>query len=603
MRKTFLAFSLVVALISGAFAQTSYEETNVLMADHKIMELGDKYLALLSNLYPEEATRLGTGIYHDQLLQRDKQSEIRRSKSIESLQKTLLAINPKKLSVNRRMQYYTLLEQVNKKVFEEKTLDQLTQDPLWYLQSLDSIYDILEKKYTNSEDRLRDIIKRLEALPQILEQGEENIENAPDLRMRLAAQQAQIAYSSFGELYNVLYKMAKAEQTQQKVKESTNVAKEALKKYADFLKENLEKKEYVDFRLGEENYSALLKNVYFLSEPIEKYQKIVEAEVEDAQKFLKSLLAPYMMDILNDDEKAQRTDEDGNFIILPSDYYLVRNAKFAQTPILGEIAPTYASLYQKASQYFAEKELFVMPDLALSLQRNPQYLRQPYTASLYLAPYPFATRQNADLLLNIPSEEDENALTNLFTYSDIKIDVAQKLLPGINLSYNATLDNQQVLIKVSDDMFYINGWAAYALKFAQKEGFFDDEADNLNIAWLNYKRALYALADIKMQTKVLNYTQALDMLISGGINDEEATEKIDFLAVNPANALSYVIGAKEFEKLNSKYQKKLKDKFSQLEFNNKILSLGRVPLNVLAEGLEQAYKTKPVESFFNTMYF
>lgn len=603
MRKTFLAFSLVVALISGAFAQTSYEETNVLMADHKIMELGEKYLALLSNLYPEEATRLGTGIYHDQLLQRDKQSEIRRGKSIESLQKTLLAINPKKLSVYRRAQYYTLLQQVNKKIFEEKTLNQLTQDPLWYLQSLNSIYDILEKKNVSSEDRLRDIIKRLEALPQIFDQAQDNIENAPDLRVRLAAQKAQIAYNSFDELYASLYKMAKAEPIQQKIKGIIDTAKESLKKYSDFLKENLEKKEYVDFRLGEENYSALLRDVYFLNEPVAKYQKTVEEEVEETQNFLKSLLAPYMMDILSEDEKAQRTDEKGSLIIFPSDYYLVRNAKFAKTPTLGEIAPNYASLYQKASQYFAEKELFAMPDLALSLQRNPQYLRQPYTASLYLPPYHFAARQNSDLLLNIPLEKDANVLTNLFTYSDIKIDVAQKLMPGINLSYNATLDNQQVLIKISDDMFYINGWTAYALNFAQKEGFFDEEADNLNIAWLNYKRALYALADIKMQTKELNYTQTLDMLISAGINDEEATEKIDFLAVNPANALSYIIGAKEFEKLNSKYQKKLKDKFTQLEFNNKILSLGRVPLNVLAESLDQAYKTKPIESFFNTMYF
>ena len=155
MRKTFLAFSLVAVLISGALAQTAYEETNVLMADQKIMELGDKYLALLSDKYPEEATRLGTGIYHDQLLQRDRQSEIQRAKSIEALQKTLKEINPKKLSVQRRMQYYTLLGQVNKKVFETETLNQLTQDPLWYLQSLDSIYDIVEKNYEPNTQYLR----------------------------------------------------------------------------------------------------------------------------------------------------------------------------------------------------------------------------------------------------------------------------------------------------------------------------------------------------------------------------------------------------------------------------------------------------------------
>ena len=106
-----------------------------------------------------------------------------------------------------------------------------------------------------------------------------------------------------------------------------------------------------------------------------------------------------------------------------------------------------------------------------------------------------------------------------------------------------------------------------------------------------------------MQTKELNYTQTLDMLISGGINDEEANAQIDFLAINPLYAVSYIVGAKEFERLNEQYKKKLKEDYKQKVFNEKILSLGRVPLNVLAEGLEQAYKIKPVESFFNTTYF
>ena len=603
MRRTFLALTLLIALVTGGFAQVITEETKVLMADHKIMELGDKYLALLANLYPEEATRLGTGIYHDKLLQRDKQSQITRNKSIEALQRTLVNIDPDTLSVRRRMQYYTLLEQVNKKVFEEKTINQLTQDPLWYLESLDSVYDILEKKYTNNEDRLRDIIKRLEVLPQILQQGEDNLQNAPDLRMRLAAQKAQIAYSYFGEISDPLSEMAKAEQTKEKVRTVCVAAKESLKKYADFLKTTLEKKEYTDFRLGEEEYKKLLADVYFIDGSLAKHQKIIEAEIQATKKVLTDLLTPYLLDILNDDEKAQRTDELGNMTVLPYDYYLVRNAKFAQAPKVRELANVYIQNYQQAAQYFADREIFEVPQLPLSIKNDPQYLRQEYTPSSYLAPYPFASKKNSDLLLNVPSEDNKDIMSKIFTYSDIKIDVAQKLLPGIGLSYNATMDDQQVITNISNDIFYLNGWSHYALNFAKEQGYFEDEADILNIAWINYKRALYALADIKMQTKELNYTQTLDMLISAGINDEEAGAQVDFLAVNPAHALSYVIGAKEFERLNTRYQKKLKDKFNAMEFYKKILSLGRVPLNVLAEGLEQSYREKPIESFFNTTYF
>ena len=603
MRKIFLAFSLIGVLITGAFAQLNYEETTALMADHKIMELGDKYLALLSNMYPEEATRLGTGVYHDQLLQRDKQNQTTRIKSLEALQKTLKQINPKKLSVNKRMQYYTLLGQVNKKIFEEKTLDQFSKDPLWYLQSLVSVYDIVEKNFTKKEDRVRDAIKRLEAFPQILQQGQENINNAPDLKMRLAAQKAQIAYASFGELSAKLEKLASSEQAKEKIKRASENSKKALKSYYDFLKETLEKQDYTDFRLGQENYLALLRDVYFVDGTIAKHTKNIETEIQHAREVLTTMLAPYMEDILNEEEKAQRTDSLGNIIILPSDYYLVKNAKFASAPQKEYIADAYVSNYEQAVKFFTEKELVAMPVLALALENNPQFLRQEYVMSDYLAPYPFAERKNSDLLLSVPLAKGKNVGPQLFTYSDIKIDTVQQLLPGISLSYNATNDSQQVLINVSDDMFYINGWKQYALQFAQEQGYFEEEADKLNIAWLNYKRALYAYADIKMQTKELNYTQTLDMLINAGIRDEEATAKVDYLAVNPLEALSYIVGAKEFEKLNLKYKKKLKDNFSQLQFNNNILSLGRVPLKVLGEGIDQAYKVKPVESFFSTTYF
>lgn len=604
MRKTFLALTLVGALFSGAFAQVITEETNVLMADHKIMELGDKYLALLSNMYSEEATRLGTGIYHDQLLQRDKQSQITRGKAVEALQKTLQSINPKKLSVKRRMQYYTLLEQVNKKVFEEKTLDQLNQDPMWYMESLSSVYDIMEKEYANKEDRMRDIIKRIEALPQILEQGKENLRNAPDLRLRLAAQKTQEAYLSFDDIYDSLEKMAKAEQTKAKVTEVCKKAKEALKSYYEFLKTTLETKNYSDFRLGEENYLYLLKDIYFINGTIAQHTKYLEDELVIRKQILVDLLAPYLLESLNEEEQAQRLDDLGNMLVLPSDYYIVRSVKFAKAPETYNIAQTYANNYKEAASFFTEKELVSMPSLPLALKNNPKFLRNNNSLSYYLAPYPFAPKKTSDLLLNLPEEEsNQDMFSKQFTYSDIKIDVAQKLIPGISLSYNATAEEQQVLVNVSDDMFYLNGWSAYALKLAQNQGYFDDEADIINIAWLNYKRVLYALADVKMQTKELNYTQTLDMLISAGINDEEATAQVDYMAVNPAQALSYVLGEKEFERVTAKFQKKLKDKFNQKEFNEKILSLGRVPLNVLEEGIEQSYKAKPIDSLFNTTYF
>ena len=71
---------------------------------------------------------------------------------------------------------------------------------------------------------------------------------------------------------------------------------------------------------------------------------------------------------------------------------------------------------------------------------------------------------------------------------------------------------------------------------------------------------------------------------------QEAKIYLNYLALRPFEAVSYILGAQEFHRLKVKYQKQLGKKFDLLTFHTKVLSVGRVPLKSLEEVLEKTYK-------------
>ena len=248
MRKLLLiAFaSLLSAGVFAAHAQakayTADTDTDTLMMDHKVLELGDKYVAVLSSMFQEEATRAGTLGYHSDLQERDIQAQVSRRQTLLSLQEALGRINPKALSSYTKVDYYTLKEIISEKLFAIDTENELSKNPLWYLQSVDTVYDILLKDYASRADRQRDALKRVQALPEILEQGKVNLDNPPDLYLRLAIEKAQLAYSSFNNVNFLLTKLSMDEYTKDQTKKACAAAQTALKSYADFLKDTMLKR-------------------------------------------------------------------------------------------------------------------------------------------------------------------------------------------------------------------------------------------------------------------------------------------------------------------------------------------------------------------------
>ena len=111
------------------------------------------------------------------------------------------------------------------------------------------------------------------------------------------------------------------------------------------------------------------------------------------------------------------------------------------------------------------------------------------------------------------------------------------------------------------------------------------------------------MVDYELQTKNMDYKSALEYIKASGIQEDEAKTALNYLALRPFDAVSYIVGAQEFARLRNKYKKQQGKEFDILTFHTKVLSVGRIPLIALEDALEKAYTKKEVDSFFSMTYF
>ena len=125
----------------------------------------------------------------------------------------------------------------------------------------------------------------------------------------------------------------------------------------------------------------------------------------------------------------------------------------------------------------------------------------------------------------------------------------------------------------------------YAEGLAAESGWYDGDLEGL-LGQLDSAlfRARRLVVDTGLHAQHWTRQQAIDYGI-------EASE-VERYVVFPGQACSYMIGQLKIVELREKARKALGDKFSLREYHDLVLNIGTVPLDVLAQQLDQWIKWK-----------
>ena len=132
---------------------------------------------------------------------------------------------------------------------------------------------------------------------------------------------------------------------------------------------------------------------------------------------------------------------------------------------------------------------------------------------------------------------------------------------------------------------YVEGWGLYSEKLADEMGLFRDEAERFGmldaVAW----RAARLVVDTGLHALHWSRQRSIDFLLEAGLSETDATIETDRYIAWPGQALTYMIGCREIERLRGELTARNGSGFDLREFHDQVLAHGSLPLATLSREL------------------
>jgi uncharacterized protein (DUF885 family) len=207
-------------------------------------------------------------------------------------------------------------------------------------------------------------------------------------------------------------------------------------------------------------------------------------------------------------------------------------------------------------------------------------------------PFPQFREANAAANYNAPSPDGSRPGTFQFprrvenmTAFGLRSIVYHETVPGHHFQIALQVENKNLPRFRQINAFggisaLSEGWALYAERLAAESGWYEGDVEG-QLGQLNYElfRARRLVVDTGLHARKWTRQQSIDYGI-------EASE-VERYVVNPGQACSYMIGELKIIELRDKVKKALGDRFSLRDFHNMVLTMGTVPLDVLARAADR----------------
>jgi uncharacterized protein (DUF885 family) len=126
------------------------------------------------------------------------------------------------------------------------------------------------------------------------------------------------------------------------------------------------------------------------------------------------------------------------------------------------------------------------------------------------------------------------------------------------------------------------GWGLYAERLSDEMGLYTTPLDRMGMLSADSMRACRLVVDTGMHALGWSRRQAIDyMLANSPMRENHITAEIDRYAVNPGQALAYMIGRLEIQRIRAAAEAHLGDRFEIKAFHDTVLGSGSMPLPTL----------------------
>jgi uncharacterized protein (DUF885 family) len=159
-------------------------------------------------------------------------------------------------------------------------------------------------------------------------------------------------------------------------------------------------------------------------------------------------------------------------------------------------------------------------------------------------------------------------------------------VPGhhFQLTRSLELTDLPLVRRLSPFTAYAEGWGLYAERLADEMGLYSDDVARLGMLAEDSVRAARLVVDTGLHAKGWSRAQVVDYLRANTVMSEvEIQTETDRYISAPGQALSYMTGRLEIQRIRAAAEQALGDRFDIRAFHDTVLGSGALPLTVLDE--------------------
>jgi uncharacterized protein (DUF885 family) len=157
-------------------------------------------------------------------------------------------------------------------------------------------------------------------------------------------------------------------------------------------------------------------------------------------------------------------------------------------------------------------------------------------------------------------------------------------VPGHHFQTTIALELTELpmLRRLAEFNAYIEGWGLYSERLADEMGLYSNDVTRLGMLALDSMRACRLVVDTGLHAKGWSHQQVVDYIAANSVLPMvEIVQETDRYIADPGQALAYMVGRLEIQRIRAEAERAAGDRFDIRGFHDLVLGNGPLPLTVL----------------------
>jgi uncharacterized protein (DUF885 family) len=549
--------------------------------DEEFEKIAHDYVEGMLASHPEYATELGDHRFDDQVTDYSHPNRDRllaRAKQVRDSLKNFEDFS--QLTGANRVDVRILRDNVANEIFELEELKETDWNPLVYNQSLaNGLYLLVARDFDSPEKRIPNLRKRLEAIPQVLQQAKENLQHPPRVHTETAIEQVQGAISLVREGLSPL--LDQAPRTKKELAPLQEKTATALEDYKKWLQEDLLKRSDGNFRIGADKFRKKLRFALASDLSMEEIMKRAQTDLQHTQAAIYETALPlYQKYFPNADGKTLADKHQITAAVLdklaaehPDDNTVVGSAQ----KIVGE-ATDFVKAHDLVAVPAKPLEVIVMPEfkrgVAIAYCDASGPLEKNGKTFYAVAPTP-----------NDWSKERKESFFREYNNYMIRDLTVHEAMPGhyLQLAQANEFHAPTLVRAVFQSGTFVEGWAVYCEQMMAEQGYGGPKVKMQQLK-MRLRAIANAILDQSIHAGNMSEEQAMNLMMKEAFQEEgEAVAKWKRARLTSVQLSTYFVGLSEHLDLREAAKKKRARDFDLKRYNDQVISYGSPPVKYVRE--------------------